>query len=84
MCGKVLIWLPMKRMSSLILLLVRLVFRRNEFLVVFRQVRVWDRKSAGRARVVMVCGAGADKISQTLEGAGRERTKKFNPHRTLV
>jgi len=82
MCGKVLIWLPMKRMSSLILLLVRLVFRRNEFLVVFRQVRVWDRKSAGR--VVTVCGAGADKISQTLEGAGRERTKKFNPHRTLV
>ena len=27
-----------------------------EFLVVFGQVRVWDRKSAGRARVGMVCG----------------------------
>jgi len=38
-------------MGSLILLLVRLVFSRYEFLVVFRQVRVWDRKSAGRARV---------------------------------
>jgi len=30
MCGKVLSWLPMKRMSGLILLLVRLVFRRYE------------------------------------------------------
>ena len=30
-----------------------------EFLVVFGQVRIWDRKSAGRARVGMVCGAGA-------------------------
>jgi len=30
-----------------------------EFLVVFGQVRVWDRKSAGRAQVGMVCGAGA-------------------------
>jgi len=41
----------MKSMGSLILLLVRLVFSQYEFLVVFRQVRVWDRKSAGRARV---------------------------------
>jgi len=31
-----------------------------EFFVVFRQVRVWDRKSAGRARDGMVCGVGAD------------------------
>jgi len=31
-----------------------------EFLEVFGQVRIWDRKSAGRARVGMVCGAGAD------------------------
>jgi len=43
-----------------------------DFLVVFGQVRVWDRKSAGRAG--MVCGVGA----------GRDRTKNFNPCRTLV
>jgi len=30
-----------------------------EFLVVFRQVQVWDRRSAGQVRVGMVCGAGA-------------------------
>jgi len=31
-----------------------------EFLVVFGQVRVWDQKvRGGRARVGMVCGAGA-------------------------
>jgi len=30
-----------------------------EFLVVSGQVLVCDRKSAGRARVGMVCGAGA-------------------------
>jgi len=30
-----------------------------EFLEVFGQVGVWDRKSAGRARVGMVCGARA-------------------------
>jgi len=41
-----------------------------EFLAVFGQVRVWDRKSAGRARVVMVCGAGAG-----WKCAGRERAK---------
>jgi len=35
MCGKVLVWLPMKRMISLILQLILLVFRRYEFLVVF-------------------------------------------------
>jgi len=29
-----------------------------EFLVTFGHVRVWDRKSAGRARVGMTCGAG--------------------------
>jgi len=51
-----------------------------EFLVVFGQVWVLDRKSAVRARVGMVCGAGAGwkcagagagKISQTPTGAGR-------------
>jgi len=46
-----------------------------EFLVVFVQVRVWDRKSAVRARVGMDCGAvagykcaGAGKIFQTPAG----------------
>jgi len=29
------------------------------FLVIFVQVQVWDQKSSGRARVGMVCGAGA-------------------------
>ena len=42
---------------------------------VFGQVRVWDQKSAGRARVGMVCGAGAGKISQTTAGADT----KFQP-----
>jgi len=44
-----------------------------EFLAVFGQVRVWDRKSAVRARVGILCGAGAGagKISQTLAGAER-------------
>jgi len=46
-----------------------------EFLVVFGQVRVWDRKSGGRARVGMVCGAGAAKIFQTPAGADT----KFQP-----
>ena len=59
-CGKILVWLPMKGMISLILLLVRHVFRGDDFLVVFfRQARDWHRKSAGRAWVGMVCGAGA-------------------------
>jgi len=50
----------MNGMISLILLLVRHVFRGDEFLVVFfRQARNWHRKSAGGARVGMVCGAGA-------------------------
>jgi len=51
-----------------------------EFLVVFGQVRVWDRKSAGRARVGMVCGAGT---GWKCAGAGRDWTKNFNPRRTL-
>jgi len=41
MCEKFLVWLPMKRMSSLILLLVRLVFSRNKFLVVLWQGPIW-------------------------------------------
>jgi len=60
MCENILVWLPMKGMISLILLLVRHVFRGDEFLVVFfRQARDWHRRSAERARVGMVCGAGA-------------------------
>jgi len=64
-----------------------------EFLVVFGQVRVWDRKSAGRGGCELeVCGAGAGKISQipavrgefNFAGAGRERTQNFNSRRTLV
>ena len=35
MCGKILVWLPMKRMISLIFLLVRHVFTGDEFFVVF-------------------------------------------------
>jgi len=30
-----------------------------EFLVVFGQVRVWDRKSVGQAQVGIACGVGA-------------------------
>ena len=65
-----------------------------EFLVIFRQVWVWDWKSAGREQVGMVCGVGAGcagKISQTPLGAGLnfagarwEWTQNFNPHRTLT
>ena len=39
MCGNILVWLPMKGMISLILLLVRHVFRGDEFLVVFSDSR---------------------------------------------
>jgi len=46
MCGKILVWLPMKGMISLILLLVRHVFRGDEFLVVFS-----DRPGIGTERV---------------------------------
>ena len=65
-------WLSMKSVHSLILLLVKLVLSHCEFLVVFRQKRVWDRKSAEGAHVRMVCWAcaGAGKISRTPAGAG--------------
>jgi len=46
MCGKCLVWLPMKGMISLILLLVRHVFRGDEFLVVFS-----DRRGIGTEKV---------------------------------
>jgi len=47
-------------------------FPSYELLVVFGLERVWDRKSAGRARVGMVCGAGAG-----LNCAGADT--KFKP-----
>ena len=39
----------LKSISSLIFLLVRLVFSCCEFIAVFRQVQAWDTKSAGNA-----------------------------------
>ena len=47
MCGKFLVRLPMKGMISLILLLVRHVFRGDEFLVVFFS----DRHGIGTEKV---------------------------------
>jgi len=48
MCGKVLVLLPMKSITAAWFgCLLDLVFNRYEFLIVFWQVRVWDKKSAG-------------------------------------
>jgi len=90
-CGKFLVWLPMKGMISLILLLVRHVFRGDELLVVFSDRRGigtgWDGVRGG----IEVCEVGAGKISPTPAGAGlnfanaeRKQTKNFNPGRTLL
>jgi len=38
----------------------------DKFLVVFRQVQVWDRRSAGQTRVGMVCGRGTSRGSVWL------------------
>jgi len=61
-CGQVLFWLPMKRMSSLILLLVRLVFRRCEFLVVFAfrtGAGLWQKRwGCGQSRIKRRGGPG--------------------------
>ena len=62
----------MKGMISLILLLVRHVFRGDEFLVVFSGAG-WHRKSAGGAwdglrGGLEVCEVGAGKISPTPAG----------------
>jgi len=64
------------------------------FLVVFVQVRVWDRKSAGRARVGMVCGTGrvrsvrvrggCEQNFSNSCGCGAGADKNFNPRRTLM
>jgi len=100
MCGKFLVWLPMKGMISLILLLVRHVFRGDEFLVVFSDRRgigtekVWERDglgwSAGRVRVRSVRGESRQDFSNSsaagsnFANAGRKQTKNFNPGRTLL
>ena len=75
MCGKILVWLPMKGMISFILLLVRHAFRGDEFLVVFFQTGAglaqkkcgrgmgWDGQRGGCG--LEVCEAGAGKISPT-------------------
>jgi len=99
MYGKILVWLPMKGLISLILLLVRQVFRGDVFVSFFRQARDWHRKSAGGALVGMVCGAGAGKKCARRERArflqlqrggfkfcecGEEADKNFNTGRTLV
>jgi len=87
-------------MISLILLLVRHVFRGDEFLVVFsdrcgigsEEVRAshglgW---SAGRVRVRSVRGGSGQDLSNSsgaglnFANAGRKQTKNFNPGRTLL
>jgi len=93
-------WLPVKGMISLILLLVRHVFRGYEFLVFFsdrhgigtEKVREghglgW---SAGQLRVRSVLGRSGQDFSNSsgaglnFANAGRKQTKKFNPGRTLL
>ena len=89
----------MKRMISLILLLVRHVFRGDEFLVVCSdrcgigtEVRAghglgW---SAGRMRVRSVRGGSGQDFSNSsgaglnFANAGRKQTNIFNPGRTLL
>jgi len=60
----------MERMMSLILLLVRLVFMQYEFLVVFGQVQVCDRKNAGRVWVGRACVAGQVWV-ESVQGGSR-------------
>ena len=61
-----------------------------EFLVVFGQVRVWDRKSAGQVRVRSVRGGCRPNFSNSCvcggssNFAGRVRAQNFNPRRTLL
>jgi len=87
-------------MISLILLLVRHVFRGDEFLVVFSDRRgigseeVWAghglRWSAGRVRVRSVRGGSGQDFSNSsgtglnFANAGRKQTKIFNRGRTLL
>ena len=44
----------------------------------------WDGLWGGCGLEVCGGGAGAGKISQIPAGAGRKRTKNFNPRRTLL
>jgi len=65
-----------------------------EFLVVFAQVRVWDRKSVGRGGHGLgwpvARGGCRENFSNScryvagLNFAGQERTQNFNPCRTLL
>jgi len=56
-----------------------------EFLVVFRQVQIWDRKSVGQVLVGMVCGVGW--VGSVQGGSGQDFSnscgagadKKFQP-----
>jgi len=66
---------------------------RTQFLVVFRQVRIWDRESAWQAQVGRVRSVRArfhkflrvcSRAGLNFTGAGWERTKNFNSRRTLV
>jgi len=92
MCGKFLVWLPVKGMISLIWLLVRHVFRGDEFLVVFLDRRgiCTERVreghglgwSAGRVRVRSVRGgSGQDFSNSSAAGlfceCGEKADKKF-------
>ena len=100
MCGKILVCLPRKGMISLILLLVRHVFRGDEFLAVFsgrRGIRAEEVRmvhglgwSARRVRVRSVRGGSGQDFSNSsgaglnFANAGRKQTKNFNPARTLL
>jgi len=66
------------------------------FVVVYGQLRVYDRKSAGRMRVGLFCGAGRVRVVSVGVrglsghdfwnscGCGAVADKKFNPCRTLI
>jgi len=56
----------MERMSSLILLLLRLVFSHYEFLVVFRKVQVLDRKVQGWCGLGWCAGWECSRFLQLL------------------
>jgi len=92
-CGKILVWLPMKGMISLILMLVRHVFRGDEFLAVFSDRRGISTEkvreghglgwSAGRVRVRSVRGGSGQDFSNSSRAGfefcecGEEADKKI-------
>jgi len=67
-----------------------------EFLVVFRQVRVWDQKSVERGGHWLGWSAGRvrakflkllrvqSRVGSNFVGMGRVQTQNFNPCRTLI